>query len=687
MKEQTSNRLMEIVFVETNSLLDTGYYKRTKRSIKRNLIELIKYGYVFSNDVSQKLDLGIISEDNLAYSLDWFVQRLESSSREKDDALVIYDNFATRVPEMDEMEYRIDQLLHYLVGYIPPQQDIEQKDSTETINFKTLDVLNMSDIPSILKKKLLKNISLSEWDRNVIDCLVPLYPAEAVSIFNDIPMKETQTLVLRLLKRVGYNEGLKLSTATDVLRFIAEESDSRINKKFIQYGDFNSIDIDYFLSLLDKVNDAYDDMHRYRKPWKKFFIYFKDLIDYNKYNTIQEKADRLFQRKELGRETAIGKVNRLYSQYIKNPSIETLAPMITAYKERPGHFARQLISILAIEPRYTVFILESFADVMDEVSARVIVQIINRLLTNTERIVELPHGSVYHIPKSTNIDKLNIDLIVYFLKANLYSRWSNERPLEIGELANRAVTTSNRNVSKMNQPLTRYTTMKLSSEHEVLRFFTAWRDETKSDTNSYIDIDLSLLALNDSYETVDTVSYFSSFKLLNSNDETIMYHSGDVTYVKPGQTSMEYIDVLTKVSHDDIRYLIIVLNSYSMNMFSELDVESGVMGYTLEEAKNSKNYNENRVVVKSDHQTDSTGIISYIYDTKTHELTWVDMSMNFHRSYGANISHIPREVIINVMESKDKVLKYQDLVEAFGNPTLDPIQVDNIDELNNILLN
>jgi hypothetical protein len=154
---------------------------------------------------------------------------------------------------------------------------------------------------------------------------------------------------------------------------------------------------------------------------------------------------------------------------------------------------------------------------------------------------------------------------------------------------------------------------------KVLRLFVQWR-EPEGQTS---DLDLSLMALDESFEVVDQVSWTNL-----ANGE--MTHSGDLTSAPEG--AAEFIDVRlsaakSRTSYDKVpwRYLAPAVYRYSGPSFGELD--EAFAGWMLrDEPSSDRKTFDPATVVNAFALTGSRGTaLPFVYDLHTGEVIYLDV--------------------------------------------------------------
>jgi len=170
----------------------------------------------------------------------------------------------------------------------------------------------------------------------------------------------------------------------------------------------------------------------------------------------------------------------------------------------------------------------------------------------------------------------------------------------------------------------------------MVRLFIWWTN-TK---NTIIDIDLSVAIYNENLEKLGHVSYTSlknnTFKIFHSGD---IVNGGDVD----GVGAAEFIDFDPDyVCSKGARYILVSVISFRGVMFK--DMEHCKFGWMERQSLTSDElFNPHTIKQKLDLNCENTSTIPVVFDCKTREIIWVDMTMIGNKSC-TNIENSSKEL-------------------------------------------
>jgi stress response protein SCP2 len=302
---------------------------------------------------------------------------------------------------------------------------------------------------------------------------------------------------------------------------------------------------------------------------------------------------------------------------------------------RPGELARRLDKLIRIgvHPKRVV---NAFAEVADKVSSNVIWQVRSHFEHRNDDKGEnavrafFPKGSIANIHGIPNtlppIKQKHAARIVAICDEALNTIYARKESLGKvyvdPDLARFIVPSSVRSSSRSLNVVGRGTRIPIVTG-DTVRFFVWWKDGIQR-----TDIDLSAVLLNEKYERVGEIAYTN----LRGYGAV---HSGDITSAPNGAS--EYVDVsLKQLKAHNIRYVVMVLNSYSEQPFSELpECFAGVMG--RESAQSGEVYEPRTVDNIFDITSDTRIAIPLIIDVESAESVWTDLALNHNPSYSNNV--------------------------------------------------
>lgn len=550
----------------------------------------------------------------------------------------MYPNFPQQVADAPFAELYINAFMHYfgdaLSLRIMPVYEEEVREELTT-DFSKLDVIEPgtedefnSIFTSLVSSKIANSASDTEDVRWFVENrsakkLASLLPAE-------IPNKENLATIAMLLHAKDADLFASVlshaKTATDLLRIAVGLSGFQTSLAAfpkIRFGNFSKADRRAFLSSLDGMFNAPEDMSRYAGLWKKF----GEKLHPYEYSSRFPMAAQSFN--EIRNNPSIEKFATKVEESIKAGDIETAVEVLS---ERPGELARKLDHLLRVSVDPTI-VADAFDSVAGSVSTPVLWQVRNHFLNrnNGSKIRSFtPKGDVAKVQVVANtLMALSEDICAEIVgSCNRALREIYEGREVLGnvfidpELKRFTVPTAVRSSSKTLNIVGRGTRTPLDDD-TTQRLFIWWKDG-----NERTDLDLSAVFLNKDYEAKGDVSYMSMNRF-----EAV--HSGDITSAPNGAS--EFIDIpVKKLLAQGIRYVAMVITSYTQQPFFELpECFAGVM--SRKEATKGAIFDARTVDNTFDLTADTKISVPLVIDLEKGESVWADMALKFNPSYAVNV--------------------------------------------------
>ncbi len=635
--------------------------------------EIMNLGYM----MDQKL-FEAISQINLSEKeIEKFFKSLITELREIKGFDVGYDpfypNFPEQVMEKSEVELFINSFFHYLSqgSWKPTFPRLPRKFAFEKVNFRKLTLATQDDFNGILPTLLASNDSLSAEDKEIV--LWFLKNREGIIFPKDIPYKETLCMVVSYLfeNQILSINASWIKTATDVLRIIVSMSGGDIS--LTTNTKIKSLPRKIrrqLVSLLESVIKE-DDVRRHKKKWGKVFhsLHIGEYQYAKKCNII---AQKIRSNKKLFSYRA-----KVQGHIEKNEIEEG----VNFLKKTPGEFARKidhLLRLSSIEPekkeihrkdligkhnnndklyKNNEIIENGFKDVVDDVSTRVLLQLMGHLIGRSTEVdlqrVVFPKGNIQRaqlIPPLTKIDSRVVSNLQDIVENSLVSRFSKLE--ELGkvyidkELLNCPIPTQMRSASKSMDVVARGTSYPLSKDY--IRMFIYWIGS---------DIDLSATFHNEKFEMLEKVSY-TNLKSTKYNS----CHSGDITSAKNGAS--EFVDIDIQEAAKYSRYVIMNVLVYSGPTFKEhKKVYAGFMSRT--HIKSNEIFEPKTVENKLDVTVNSKNAIPFIFDLHEKKVIYIDLSTRKNEQWGGNNIESNAATIVDILKSIKNLYNKFTLYELF----------------------
>lgn len=621
------------------------------------------YGYTFDKELAKTLYA--LNTEKLKKISDVFLEVVRKFK--SDNAYtVFYRNFPEEVMNLSEMETYFLQFLHYLIGYLPEGAEVnESEESIETepsefVKLSHLKRVSETEMFDLLKNLLSSNVTLSETNlKDVLTLLKYCDEKETKELIRQIKMKETLMRIAKVQFEETGSTYAEFSTATDVLRFIALLSGEKLNPRFIAFKYFKRPELNILISKLENVNYLLDDMKRYRKPWRKFFLMNGNRISFEKYPKVKQAADMLFGK--FSHITKKGKFE-LSRNRMNEMSDTEFEEFLASFSKYSGDYIRNLLSLVnRISEERAEKVLKYFLDAAKEANTRLLFQVCDRILNvksgEAGRVVNAKNNWLV-LEETIKLSDAVLQKTAEAVSYAILEKLSEKEPLGkvwIDEsYQNIAMTTSEKDSNSSLRPLTRGSVIPYSSEVDTLRFYVAW----KNFEGNRVDLDLSAVKFDADFNHLGELAYYS-------HNQEGMAFSGDITDAPQG--ALEYIDIfdIEKVKDDGTRYVLMTVRSYNGYTFKEMGTAyAGVLELSKKEAKDKKNLYSSAVrhgfALSSNTQTVNTLIV----DLEENKYVWLDMNLptNSERktsNYLTNAQIASLKDLLNYFVKKEKVSMYQ----------------------------
>lgn len=621
------------------------------------------YGYTFDKELAKTLYA--LNTEKLKKISDVFLEVVRKFK--SDNAYtVFYRNFPEEVMNLSEMETYFLQFMHYLIGYLPEGAEVnESEESIETepsefVKLSHLKRVSETEMFDLLRNLLSSNVTLSETNlKNVLTLLKYCDEKEIKELMGQIKIKETLMTIAKVQFEETGSTYAEFSTATDVLRFIALLSGEKLNTKFVAFKYFKRPELNILVSKLENVNYLLDDMKRYRKPWRKFFLMNGNRISFKKYPKVKQVADMLFGK--FSHITKKGKFE-LSRNRMNEMSDTEFEEFLENFSRYSGDYIRNLLSLVnRVSEERVEKVLKYFLVAAKEANTRLLFQVCDRILNvkNGEagRVVNAK-GNWLVLEETINLSDTVLQKTAETVSHAILEKLSEKEPLGkvwIDEsYQNIAMTTSEKDSNSSLRPLTRGSVIPYSSEVDTLRFYVAW----KNFEGNRVDLDLSAVKFDADFNHLGELAYYS-------HNQKGMAFSGDITDAPQG--ALEYIDIfdIEKVKEDGTRYVLMTVRSYNGYTYKEMGTAyAGVLELSKKEAKDKKNLYSSAVrhgfALSSNTQTVNTIIV----DLEKSEYVWLDMNLPTNRerqtsNYLTNAQIASLKDLLNYFVKKEKVSMYQ----------------------------
>ena len=546
----------------------------------------------------------------------------------------MYPNFPEQVMEASEVEIYFNAFLHYLLNVYPNQDKDLRADYSEFDKLRTIEFAEKSEMYEFFQNKISSKSAFSPSDKEDVTAF---FEQGAFYVPATFPNKENLSFVSALAFKHGdlHDIAPHYKTATDVLRLAVALSDGDVSLAGTpKFRKFKRSERRLLLSLLEKAGNIEEDMLRFKSAWKRL----GEVLHPGDYVNVFPNSYKAFTtlRNNIKVETFNSNVEKYFRDVNEEKAIELLST-------RPGDFARRLDHALRTFPSYNS-VLSAFSKVSTKVSPTVLLQVKGHFNNKRENQdlpkLVIPKGNVNALrvieSSGSGLPTNLLDAVIQICDMALYDIFSTREKLGNvyvdPALKGVAIPFGLRNASESLETFGRGTRFKLYDK-STLRFFIHW----KNVQGGYgTDIDLSAISYGENFNEIGHISYY------NLRSGALGAHSGDITNAPNGAS--EFIDIdIDKALANGSRYVGMVVHSYSRDRFS--DVPECFSGFMSREAVQSGEvYEPASVRGKADLTVEATQAIPYIFDLKTREAIWLDITMpskyNSNNNLHSNLSNI-----------------------------------------------
>lgn len=667
---------------------------------------LSKMGYVVAPELAYQLEQ--LSHEQFSRLAEQTITHVQKMVDDWVSYRPMYPNFPSQVKALSQEELRFNAAMHYLGDWfgvrILPMLRKDPRPPLDSVNqtFTLIAAGDESEFFAIFERLLASRVSWSEQDRDDIEWFasqlshIPVLSLTKLALNDWLLMlqkderylsnKENQATWVALLlayQHIPAHQALMFSqTATDILRVAVAWSKGDVS--LATPSRFVSIPRTIRKALLTRLEAIADergiveDMKRYAERYKRLGERLHPSEFSEKYPKVNEAFTVI--RGNIAINSFNRHVETLLQVALTPENLQqTCTQLITILATRPGEFARRLDKLLRLYPSQQSEIVTAFAQVMDDVATTILLQMHAHFAQRSGKQLPLyrvffPKGQTSKLfAKGQNLPELPqtvCEQVNACIEASLIRRFAQKT--KIGKayidplLKNMPVPLVQRTASKALHTLPQGSFLSLPNA-ETLRLFVYWQEG-----DDRADIDLSAVFLADDFSHIDTVSYYN---LKNFGG----YHSGDITSAPDGAS--EFIDLdLTQLKNTQIRYVMMLLNSYTTQPYCDLPIcFAGLMG------RNSPNsgeiYEPSTVKQRFDVSSNSVIAIPLIIDLHNYQWQWTDLTLtrypNTFNNVIGNLSNI--SLMGYAMQILNKVSLYQLLhwhTLARGEAVAQPEQAD-----------
>lgn len=512
----------------------------------------------------------------------------------------MYPNFPKQVLEMEELEFRTHQFVHYLTtygmefllgeevkqGWLPKTEDVmERVEDAQLLKLKTLDYLTESQIEDFVVKKVIgKKERLLPGEIEIARSVTLKKDAPVVQ---DIPFKENIYAI--------YGDVI-LESDSDTIKTLF----AKIKPVFKHPGDV--LELTEYLVVKNKFRHL-------RTSVKRALV---ELIEsFSDYSIEENLASNRWSKRFLGKGGKRRSLNRnialidylSFSRFSKNPAAMALVNELkdgklfswnqkleAAYAisdldkaralllERPGMYFRQINRLykLGVPEETLSDDVETFAEDL-----------------KTQSIV----STLNNYNKDVNVSKVFYEALIHNLMSKTVEQIAGKKIyIDESEFDLDFSKISLLDKSKEGGYIQSGMAIRIPEDVKLVRFFTYWNDKRR------IDIDLHASYANKDGST-GHVGYWGDYK------DSGLVHSGDITH----SNAAEYIDIdFESALKSGVSHVQFNINSFTRVPFAEIDtVFTGLMAVS-KMREEVKLYDQKNVFFRHDLEGDYMSV-DYAY--------------------------------------------------------------------------
>ncbi|RZI85323.1 MAG: hypothetical protein EOP38_05330 [Rubrivivax sp.] len=582
--------------------------------------EVGQLGYVLSEQLMARI--ATLDSPALGNFLRSLLHDLRQHSGAHRNHQPLYPGFPEQVLRLSEAELYLNAVAHYLTLKRLPLSEGARPPLLDGKAPRQIDLGSPEEFESLFTKLAAAATSLSQQDKDDMAWYVRQYRADVIRLLpTKLPFKENlafvgSLLILHLLPEDVPQDWFHthFRTATDILRLAVAICGGDMSlAKPCKFKSFKRAQRRMMLALLERGDDATEDMLRWAERWKR-------LGESLHPGEMADRFPRTHAAFQILRNNApFLTFNAKVEQALAHGNAALAADLLEG---RPGEYARRLDVLLrALNADETL--IQRFALMATRVSTPVLLQVLahfNHRTAPAPLRTYFPKGEVAKVfamaDKRTAVPAEWAERVVQVCEATLIERFSKLPPLGRcfidPALSKCMVPLSQRSASKSLRTLGRGSRLPFS-EGTVIRLFLWWMNGS-----GRTDIDLSAVLYGEQHEYLNTLAYYN----LQGYGA---HHSGDIVDAPKG--AAEFIDLnIARLRERGVRFVVMVINSYTAQSYCNLP--ECFAGWMLRQHPNSGEVFEPRTVIdKVDIASDTRICLPLILDLAEREVLWADIAM------------------------------------------------------------
>ena len=591
-------------------------------------------GFMPSETLLDKLSK--LSYDEFVYETEEIHAALVKLNGSRENMVPMYPDFPEIMMSLSDEQLFADAIMHYFtMGIWEARFQEKIRINTESLlKLQVIELGSEEDLISYIPKLANSSVSMSASQKESLKFLLNKYHNKIYFDMFNMTNKENLVYTIDTLYNfIGHKILASLiaedhiTTSTDVLRIAMAfcKGNYTLSSNKHNLKSLKRTDRKFVLELLDKVCKTNQQVIEDAAICQGLWIVIGNMLHPGDYSKKYPKAYEFFNT------IRNDKVRSWYSKLEKAYAENNLKALIELLSKRPGEFARRLERTIryAIDNNENpVDVIGAFSLIADKVDTTILLQMsqffLDKYIKPTNIRTFMPKGEIAKTyAKEDNREKVSDFYWVLVFKTcedALIKKLSKKDKLDKvyidPAIKGYAVPLKQRNASKQLYTMARGSRIKLPEEATVLRMYQWWKNQ--NDT----DLDLTAMFIdNDFNKVTEEVAYWN---LRNMHIECV--HSGDIRSARNG--AAEFIDVqIDKLKENNIRYVIMTINSYSSIPFCNLEeCFAGIMVLDKIYA-DEKIFDPTKSIVRSDIASNAKMCTPFVYDVETHEIIWLDAAV------------------------------------------------------------
>ncbi|MET7283855.1 MXAN_6230/SCO0854 family RING domain-containing protein [Kribbella sp. NPDC005582] len=509
-------------------------------------------------------------------------------------------------------------------------------------------------VRTTVESLLVRRTPPSALDRADLQVLLPL--SDLSWLPSEIPVRETQAVVLAHFLADEPDVIDRASTATDVLRllYVLMDADPGLRTPPVRRSSLPRSTRRLLLARLDRLpaETLIEDMLRHERAWKRM----GEVLHPFEFATRHPRVALAFavlRRTELGSQSAAGRailgeatehpfvrlengrlVMRTFASRVEGAFVDGRPGLaLDLLRQRPGDLLRRLVQLARELPaEQHSDLVGAVATAVSDVSPAVITAALGQVRTPPGDLrLFFPRGgntrvwtTVDHrepLPSQLAAALAGVLVGEMLRRASDLPRW--RRAFLDENLARLAAPGSERGSSASLRRMTRGSAVSIPPE-DALRLFLHWVEPA----GKVVDLDLSVAVFGEDWDFVGLCDY-TQLRL----DQDALVHSGDLTSAPAPGGSTEFVDLdLRALRRAGGRYVLPVVFSYNNVPFDQL--ERGFVGVMRQP---TALFDPAAIEERFDLSGPAKILLPFGVDLHTKELRWYDVNLSAG-GYGHNIA-------------------------------------------------